>query len=123
MKGDTEVLLAAMASGSGVAAAARAAGMHRSTAYRRLRDPDIAERLAVVQSERRASLMAWSLAVSAAADLVLDATVDLLDDDPDPATVVRLAGLLLPEVRHLGIAVDLSERVALVEAALTGVQS
>lgn len=121
MSGDNDALLAALAGGAGITAAARAANMHRSTAWRRLRDPDMQQRLAEIRSERRVALLSWSLAVSAAADIVLDAAVELLDNDPDPATVVRLAGLLLPETRHLGLSVDLAERITMIEAALGGV--
>lgn len=92
--------------------------MSKRTAWRRLQDPDVIELIGEVELERRASLLDWSRMVRSLADLVTDAVVHVLEDDPAPSTVARLASVVLPEVRHLAEPVDLATRLDALEAKL-----
>jgi hypothetical protein len=118
VRGDTDALIAAHVAGVGMAEAARRAGISRATAWRRMQEPDVRERVAELRTARRDALMAHAMAVQTAADLVLDAVVAILDDDPEPTVVARLAALLVPEVRHLALGVELAERVTAIESAV-----
>lgn len=118
--GDIDMLARAVASGIAVSEAATLAGMSRTTAWRRLRSIEGAEVLAQARAERRASLVAWNVAVRDLADLALDRVADLLDDqDLAPRDCIRLAGVLAAEVRHLGMSVDLHARLEALEAKHT----
>lgn len=118
--GDLDTLVRAVASGVSVSEAATLAGMSRTTAWRRLRSVAGAECLAQARSERRASLLAWNVAMRDLADLALDRIADLLDDpDLPPRDCIRLAGTLAAEVRHLSLSVDLFARLEALEAKHT----
>ena len=120
VKGDLDALVAAHVAGMGLTAAARAAGMSRTAAWRRLSEPEVQRLVDEVRAERRAALLGWAGQVRSLGDLVVDRVVELLDEpDLDPAVVLRLASLVLPEVRQLASLVDLDERLAALEAALT----
>ena len=118
--GDLDALIAAHVAGAGLTAAARSAGMSRVTAWRRLGEPDVQALIADVRATRRAALLGWAAQVRSLGDLTLDALVALLDDpDLDPGHLLRLAALVLPEVRNLAHLIELDERIAALEAALT----
>lgn len=118
--GDVAALVRSYCEGRGLTAAAEAAGMSRATAWRTLQREDVAEMVAEVDRERRASVIEWARTIRGLADLISDEVVQLLDDDPTPATVCRLASVLIPEVRHLVETVDLVERLEQLEERMTG---
>ena len=99
--GDLHALVLAYVKGEGIHAAAQAAGMSRSTAYIRLKSPEAQQMIRELRAEVRAGFEDWPLRVRAVGDMVLDSVVTVLDDDPDPAIVARLAGIILPELRYL----------------------
>jgi len=94
--------------------------MSKQTAWRRLQTDEVRQLIADARAARRASLVEWATSIRSLADLVTDAVVAVLDSDPSPNTVCRLAALVLPEVRHLAETVELGERLEALEAKLTG---
>lgn len=117
-RGDLHALVAAHVGGVGLAAAAEAAGMSKATAWRRLQTPEARDLIAEVTDRRRDALLGWADAVRGAADLALAAMVEVLESDPEPALVCRIAATLLPEVRATATLGDLAERLDRLEAAL-----
>lgn len=111
-----DLLVRAQVDGLGLAAAAEFAGMSRTSAWRYLKAPNVQQRLTEARAERRASLVAYGESIRSLADLVTDALVSILDDDPDHSTLVRLAAVVLPEVRHLSM-FDLADRIERLERA------
>lgn len=101
MKGNLETLVSAYVRGEGITAAAQAAGMSRSTAWTRLKSPEAQQMIRELKAEMRAGFQDWPLRLRAVGDMVLDSIVDVLDGEPDPAVVARLAGIVLPELRYL----------------------
>jgi hypothetical protein len=104
--------------GRGLTGAAEAAGISKQTAWRRLQTDEVRELVAEVEAERRTSLMSWARSIRSLGDLVTDAVVAVLDDSPTPNSVLRLAGVVLPEVRHLAETVELADRLEALEARL-----
>ena len=99
--GDLHTLVLAYVRGEGIVAAARAAGMSRTTAWTRLKSPEAQQMIKELKDEMRAGFEDWPLRVRAVGDMVLDSIVTVLDGDPDPVIVTRLAGIILPELRYL----------------------
>jgi len=99
--GDLHTLVLAYVRGEGIVAAARAAGMSRTTAWTRLKSPEAQQMIKELKDEMRAGFEDWPLRVRAVGDMVLDSVVAVLDGEPDPAVVARLAGIILPELRYL----------------------
>lgn len=118
LTGDVDALVVAYVSGIGLTAAAEAAGMSKQTAWRRLQTDEVRQLIADTKAAHRASVLDWALAVRSLADLVTDAVVTVLDCDPTPNTVCRLAATALPEVRHLAETVELGERLGALESQL-----
>lgn len=116
--GDLDVLVAEYVSGAGLSAAARAAGMSKSTAWRRLTSSEGSELVAAARDARRTALAEWSTSLRTLADLALDRLADVLERTDDDAVVVRIASLLLPEVRHAAALADIDQRLADLETAL-----
>ena len=117
IRSDQIVLLVdAHVSGLGLTAAAEFAGMSRASAWRYLQRPEVQQQIAAARDERRASMVSYVATIRSLADLVLDAVVRILDDDPDPSMVIRIASIVLPEVRHLSL-FDLAERLERLESA------
>ena len=116
--GDVDALVVAHVSGVGLTAAAEASGMSKSSAWRRLQEPEVQQLVAEVKASRRASVIGWAQSVRSLADLVTEAVVGVLDDDPSHPTIVRLASVVLPEVRHLTESVELGARLDELEARL-----
>ena len=110
------LLVQARVLGLGLNAAAEHAGMSRASAWRYLQRDDVQAQITEARAERRASMVAYVEQLRSLADLITDALVAILDDDPDHATVIRLASVILPEVRHLSL-VDLYERIERLEQA------
>ena len=94
--------------------------MSKQTAWRRLQSDTVRELVNEVRAARRSSVMEWANSVRSLADLVTDAVVGVLDDEPSHSTVARLTATLLPEVRHLTETVELGERLEVLEAQLSG---
>jgi hypothetical protein len=101
VKGDLNRLVSAYVRGEGITAAAQAAGMSRSTAWNRIKSPEAQRMIQEVRAEMRAEFQDWPLRVRAVGDIVLDAIVEVLDREPEPVVVARLAGVILPELRYL----------------------
>lgn len=120
LTGDVDALVVAYVSGIGLTAAAEAAGMSKQTAWRRLQTDEVRQLVADARAARRASLVEWATSIRSLADLVTDAVVAVLDSDPSPNTVCRLAALVLPEVRHLAETVELGERLEALEGQRAG---
>ena len=109
-----ELLVQAHVAGLGMTAAAEHAGMSRSSAWRYLKRPEVREMITEARAERSSSLVAHIEQVRVMADMIMDQLVTVLDDQPDHGTVIRLAGVILPEVRHLTM-LDLAERIERLE--------
>lgn len=101
VKGNLYELVRAHVSGVGLTEAARRAGMSKSTAHARLQTAEAQALIAEVRDEMRSGLRGWSAQMRTTAEKVLDAVNALLDGEPDPALVVRLAGIVLPQVSGL----------------------
>lgn len=101
VKGNLYELVRAHVAGVGLTEAARRAGMSKSTAHARLQTAEARELIDELRDEMRARLRGWSGQVISTAERVLESVHALLDGDPDPALVVRLAGIVLPEARNL----------------------
>ena len=101
VKGNLYELVKAHVEGVGLTEAARRAGMSKSTAHARLQTAEARELVEELRQEMRGRLLGWSGQVVATAERVLESVHALLDNDPDPAHVVRLAGIVFPEVRSL----------------------
>ena len=109
-----DLLVQAHVAGVGLNGAAEHAGMSRSSAWRYMKRPEVQQQIVAARAERRSSMVAHIEQVRALADLTMDALVQVLDDDPDHGTVIRLAGVILPEVRNLSM-LDLAERIEALE--------
>lgn len=101
MKGNLYELVKAHVSGVGLTEAARRAGISKSTAHARLQTVEAQALIAEMREEMREGLRGWAAQVRTTAEKVLDAVEEILDNDPDPALVVRLSAILLPEVTRL----------------------
>ncbi len=101
MKGNLYELVRAHVSGVGLTEAARRAGMSKSTAHARLQTAEAQALIAEVRDEMRAGLRDWTGQVRTTAEKVLEAVAEILDGEPEPATVVALARVVLPEVTRL----------------------
>lgn len=109
-----DLLIQAHVAGIGLSGAAEHAAMSRTSAWRYLKRPDVQERIASERAQRRSSMVEYIAQIRSLADLVTDAMVGILDDEPSHTTIIRIAAVVLPEVRHLSL-VDLYERIERLE--------
>ena len=107
-----EPLLAALAAGEEVAAAAHLAGVSERTAYRRLADPTFAHRLAAV----RAAMLTRTAGTLAQATTAAVATLVRNLEADTAAVQVRAAVALLDQAVKLRESEELARRVAELEA-------
>lgn len=89
--------------------------MSKTTAWRRLCDPDTAELVAAARDARRTALIEWSTQLRTLADLAIDRLAEVLERTDDDAVIVRIASLLLPEVRHVAAVAELDARLTALE--------
>lgn len=109
-----DLLVQARVHGLGLNAAAEHSGMSRASAWRYLQRDEVQQQLAEARAERSSALVAYIEQIRSLADLVTDAMVAILDEEPDHSTIIRLASVVLPEVRHLSM-LDLAERIERLE--------
>jgi hypothetical protein len=115
-RGSDGLLLAALASGSSVERAAKAAGLSIRTAYRRLADPGFAARLAQARDELLLAALG-ELAVCASEAV---ATLRELLSAPDDRIRLAAAKSTLEQLLRLRETLTLSQRMATLERALLG---
>lgn len=113
-KGGDSALVAALAAGASVEAAAKSAGMSARTAYRRLEDPAIRKLI----DEARAEIVARAVAkLSAASTQAADTLRRLLYSDSDFARLAAARSILElgMKFREHG---EMSERLAALESLM-----
>lgn len=106
-------LLAALAAGATIDAAAKSAGVSPATVRRRLADPAFRERLDLAQGE----LVAQAVAALSGASGEAVATLRRLLRDAPPATQLGAARAVLELGSKLREAADLERRISELEAA------
>jgi hypothetical protein len=112
-KNTDDSLLAALACGAALEHAARSAGMSVRTAQRRMKEPDIRQRLQQV----RATMVERTSGMITAAGMEAVKTLITLQDPSTPAGVRRAAAQTILEVGlKLRENTELAERLAAVEA-------
>jgi len=117
-RGSDARLVAALAAGASVPAAARAGGVSEATVYRRLREPAFRRRV----DEARAEIVARAVArLSAASTEAVDTLRRLLHVESDFVRLGAAKGILELGVR-LREHQDLAERVAALEGQLAAEQ-
>lgn len=114
--GSVEQLLAAVVAGYPVSTAATMAQMGEETARRRLRDPEIRQRL----DEMRAATLAQAAdKLTSLASRAADVLGRIMDDPTMPGPLrVRAAEAVLARVTPLRDAATVDERLAQIEAAI-----
>ena len=110
---DTAIAIA-LAAGSTVEEAATAAGVSPRTVARRLRDGAFRGRLA----DLRVRALSQAAGRLASASVAAVRELEALIDDPDPRIRLRAARGVLHDAGRMAEAVDLAERVAILEARL-----
>ena len=121
-RGNVDVLVAAIVQGRGITEAAELACMHRTTAWRHMKDPDVAAQIEAGRHRVRQSLTQWLDGLAIVSDLAMERIVELLDSPvTSPHVVARVASLVITERRQLIDVVDVAERLDRLESMLAGV--
>jgi hypothetical protein len=112
-KGDT-ALIEALARGQTVAQAARLAGVSRRTAFRRLQEPDFRD----VVRKCRGEIFDSASGALAATMRRATRTLRILLDDATPTVRLGAAKAILDSAQRLHEAIEVEQRLAVLEARI-----
>lgn len=109
------VMAAKLAAGASSTEAAKAAGVSRTTAWRKLAEPSFREKVAEARGIIAAGVLSRCVEL---ANKALDTVEELLQTDQPPNVRLGAAKCILSTASEFGERAELSERLAALEAVL-----